>query len=134
MNKDLGILIDDYLDDVARGVELLKELTEGKPPLRAWRDNDIPQKGLLTSGVEYELHGVGCLLSYKDYDVDFDFGPDDRADGFDLWRLTQYVSERGGKYNMYTKSNNLKQDFEQAVKEGTISKSTHQYCNLYFYS
>jgi len=134
MNRNLKNLVDDYLEDVAKGVELLKGLTPGKSPLEAWKDKDIPQKGSLSGGVEYELHGIGCLLVYKDYDVDFDFGPEERIDGFDLWRLTQYVSERGDKYAVYSDSNKLKQDFEQAEKEGYIEKSTHQYCNLYFYS
>jgi hypothetical protein len=134
MIKNLKALIDDYLADVANGIDLFKLKIGDKNPLKAWRDNDIPQKGNLTDDVKYELHGIGCLLVYPEYEVDFDFGPDERIDGFDLWRLSQYVAGRVNRYPEYEDTNNLKRDFEQAVNNGEISKIDHPYCNLYFYS
>lgn len=132
MNKNLNRLIDDYLTDVAYGVSLFKKLTGDKAPLKAWRDNDIPQKGVLSDGIEYELHGIGCLIIYPDYDVDFDFAPNDRIDGFDLWRLSLYLKERVGRYPAYENVDILKKDFEEAIKKGNIAKISHPYCNLYF--
>lgn len=43
----------------------------------------IPQRGFVTDGVTYELHGVGCSVYLSEICVDFDYGPDERVDGFD---------------------------------------------------
>ena len=94
-------MIDDYLADVAIGAALFEKKIDDKHPLEAWRNKDIPQKGDLSEKVKYEFHGIGCLLVFPEYDVDFDFGPDKRIDGFDLWRLSQYVSSRIKKYTEY---------------------------------
>ena len=56
-----------------------------------------------------------------------------RSDGFDLWRLTQYVSSQLNKYPQYKDTEQLKKDFESAIEQELITKLDHSYCNLYFY-
>jgi len=134
MNPKLKTVIDDYLDAVKQGMALFVEKVGDTPPLVAWKEKQIPQKGNLSKEVEYQFHGIGCLLIFSDYEVDFDFGPDDRFDGFDLWRLGQYVSSRLDKYPDYQDEDRLEHDFDQAIKGGEISKLDHPYCRLYFYA
>jgi hypothetical protein len=70
--------------------------------LRAWRRSLLPpdpkdlndgpaisQRGSLDldRGITYSFHGIGCRLDFDGHVIDFDFGPDQRYDGFDAWRL-----------------------------------------------
>ena len=113
IDVNLKIVIEDYLQEVEHAVMLFKDIIGDKNPLKAWKDNDIPQKGKLTEGVEYEFHGIGCVLIYKNHEIDFDFGPEGRYDGFDLWRLTQFIESRAEKYPRYQDKDVLKGDFEK---------------------
>ena len=133
MNHNLKKLIDDYLDDVAKGMALFNKLTGDKRPIKAWRDKEIMQRGSLSKNLKYELHGIGCFLEYPDYYVNFDFGPNGRFDGFDLWRLSEYLSEKKADYPVYKDPELLKQHFEQAVTDGDIAKNTAPYCKLYYF-
>ncbi len=72
-------------------------------------------------------------MIFPEDEVNFDFGPDNHSDGFDLWRLTQYVSSQSNKYPQYKDTEQLKKDFEYAIEQGVIAKLDHSYCNLYFY-
>lgn len=56
--------------------------------------NNIPQVGKLSDTVGYQFHGIGCYLDYGAYYVNFDFGDNQRYDGFDLWRITRYTEEK----------------------------------------
>jgi len=87
---------------------------------------------LALTNVEYQFHGIGCLLIFSDREVDFDFGPENRTDGFDLWRLTEYTLSCPEKYPEYKDKDKLKQDFENAVQQEMITKLDNPYCNLYF--
>ena len=133
IKKPLQKVIDDYLSKVEQGVSLFKKQLGDKHPLQAWGNKDIPQRGKLSDAIEYEFHGIGCALIFSDCEVDFDFGPDDRVDGFDLWRLTQYLLSCPNKYPDYS-ADKIKKDFENALEHKAITKLTHPYCNLYFYS
>ncbi len=134
IDKNLKTVIDDYLVEVQKGINLFKLKIGDTPPLVAWRNNDIPQQGKLSDDVEYQFHGIGCVLVFPEYEVDFDFGPDNRNDGFDLWRLSLYVSSRAERYPYYQDEEKLKKEFENAVEANVIAKLDHPYSNLYFYT
>jgi hypothetical protein len=131
MNQELKRTIDDYLLQVKRAVELFDKQLGVIAPLSAWHTNQIPRKGNLSESVSYEFHGIGCLIIYPDYEVDFDFGPDNRCDGFDLWRLTGFISSFKERYPRYSISENLKKDFESAVADKFVRKIDNS--NLYYY-
>jgi len=60
--------------------------------LRAYRDKTIHKEGKLNDIViEYSFHGGGLYAKLKDREIDFDFGPDYRTDGFDAWRLKEFA-------------------------------------------
>ncbi len=125
-------LISDYLADVQKGISLFKEKIGDTHPLSAWRNDGLPQKGKLSDDVEYQFHGVGCLLIFPEHEVDFDFGLGGRVDGFDLWRLNLYVESSPEKYSYYNGNDLLKKDFELAVEKGEIGKLGDPNCNLYY--
>ncbi|MEW5251109.1 DUF6896 domain-containing protein [Microbulbifer sp. 2201CG32-9] len=134
IDENLKTVIDDYLGEVQKGINLFKSKIGDTPPLVAWRNKDIPQKGKLSDDVKYEFHGIGCVLIFPEYEVDFDFGPDNRSDGFDLWRLHLYVSNRAKKYPYFQDEKKLKKEFENAIEASAIAQLDHPYSNLYFYA
>lgn len=124
-------LVDGYIKRVSRGLMNFKQLIGDAHPLSAWRGKIIPQKGKLSAEINYEFHGIGCLFIYSDCEVDFDFSPDIKLIGFDLWRLSKYAdSFENNPY--YRNKDALKEDFEEALDKNIISKSSEKYCRLYF--
>ena len=87
-------LIADYQEEIKKFMKTFKNEYNRKDILRAWHEGVIEKEGSLPGGVEYELHGIGCRIYYSNIEVDFDFGPNNRFDGFDLWRLKEYLSFR----------------------------------------
>lgn len=95
MKKDVVVsLISDYMRDVRIINDLFAKKYQRKDLLRAWREKVIPQYGIIGDNIEYGFHGIGCCVVFPDREVDFDFGPENRIDGFDLWRLTIYLESR----------------------------------------
>ncbi|WP_442963514.1 DUF6896 domain-containing protein [Pseudomonas sp. CCNWLW23] len=54
--------------------------------------------GEIIDGLEYGLHGVGCAIHFPTELVDFGYGPNNRIDGFDVWRLYMYAADRSEEY------------------------------------
>lgn len=99
--------------------------------LRAWHDGTIPKSGNVTDIIEYELHGIGCFVFFPDREVNFDFGPELWADGFDLWRLKDYLNNRPDISKSLSKDE-LETNFYDLIKRGVIKK-IYQTSNLYFF-
>ncbi|MBC3304342.1 hypothetical protein H0Z09_24715 [Pseudomonas sp. SWRI18] len=131
-NKTLESLIHEYLAHVKEATDLLESSFGTKNILGLWRSKRIPQRGSVTDNVTYELHGIGCRVYLPDACIDFDYGPDDRVDGFDLWRLYMYVCEVPHKYQKYTEESALKEDFNEYLKLGKAKKIPNSMSNLYF--
>ena len=112
-------------------VSLFKQEIGETAPLKAWHDGQLPQTGKLSDEIEYQFHGIACLLIFSDYEVDFDFGPEGRMDGFDLWRLNGYLGSCKDKYSAYSEEQ-LKNDFTAAVSSGEIYKLQKSSSNLYY--
>jgi hypothetical protein len=53
--------------------------------------NLLPKEGVV-NGVSYNFHGVGCYFEFDGGHIDIDFGPDGRCDGFDEFRLNDYLN------------------------------------------
>jgi hypothetical protein len=121
--KGILKLINDYQNAVKFGVEQMQKEFNTKQLLRAWGSKAIPKEGVLKSGIEYDFHGVGCMLTINNLDVDFDFGPDDRCDGFDAWRLGLFVNERPRLYKRYFENEQLlKNDFQELIEKNIVIK------------
>jgi hypothetical protein len=82
--------------------------------------------------ITYELHGVGCAVYFPDLCIDFDYGPDDRTDGFDVWRLYIFACELPLKYKKYTDKGVLENEFKEYVTLGKVEKISSSTDELYF--
>jgi hypothetical protein len=57
------------------------------------KSKTVPATGILGDGTKYTFHGVGCSIESGEGDINFDFGPYGRCDGFDGWRLSAYARQ-----------------------------------------
>lgn len=59
----------------------------------SWRPDGVPARGWLdeAKAIFYRFHGIGCCVEFGSINVDFDFGPGGRHDGFDAWRLSRFA-------------------------------------------
>lgn len=115
-------LIKGFLSKVEEGTTLLKKKFGTQNILRLWRSGQIERCGEIIDGVEYELHGVGCAIHFPTELVDFDYGPNNRIDGFDVWRLYMYAADRPEEYKKYTDINFLESEFKSYIDSGRIKK------------
>lgn len=112
--------IKDYQNAIEHGLALFDAQYGRRDILAAWREKVIPKSGVLRDGVEYELHGIGCCFHFSDFEVDFDFAPNGRADGFDLWRLGKYVRQFPSRYPDGQDKNLLAIAFDDLVSKGVM--------------
>ncbi|MBJ7372066.1 MULTISPECIES: DUF6896 domain-containing protein [Pseudomonas] len=115
-------LIKDFLSKVQKGTTLLQEKFGTRNILRLWRSGQIERCGEVNDGVEYELHGIGCAIHFPNESVDFDYGSNNRIDGFDEWRLYMYATDRPLKYKKYTDMKFLESEFKTYIDAGRIEK------------
>ena len=124
-------LINDYQNEVQKFMERFESKYKCSDVLRAWREEIIEKEGHLPDGIEFELHGIGCRIYYPDHEVDFDFGPENRSDGFDLWRLKKYLSQRKDIQQILSVSE-LEAIFKELEHENIIAK-IYDNSNLHFF-
>lgn len=129
---NLETLIHEYLTQVEKATILLEQTFGTKNILQLWRSKEIPQRGRITDNISYELHGIGCRVDFSGVCIDFDYGPNERVDGFDPWRLYIYACEVPHRYKKYTNQNTLKLEFNNYVAQGKAQKITDSMSTLYF--
>jgi hypothetical protein len=115
-------LIVDFLSKVDKATSLLEEKFGTRCILRLWRTNKIERCGTIVDNITYELHGVGCAIRLPEVCIDFDYGPNGRTDGFDVWRLYMYACELPLKYQKYTDKKLLTAEFEDYISTGKIEE------------
>ena len=130
--QTLEHLITEYLEQVKKATDLLEQVFGTKNIIGLWRSKKIPQRGTVAANVTYELHGIGCSVYLSEICVDFDYGLDDRVDGFDSWRLYMYACETPCKYKKYTDKQALEREFNAYLKKGKAKKIEGSTSNLYF--
>ena len=131
MNSELLKIISDFQAKVKEANELLIQHLEIEEPHN--RPPTIEQVGLLGGKHKYFFHGVGCKVQISKKDViDFDWGENGRIDGFDEWRLCQFVRTRSKKYPSISEVD-IKKWFQDAAKENEIALSKSQEYGDLFY-
>lgn len=121
-------LITDYQVNVERVMTAFKQEFNRTDLLTAYRHDKIyPQVGKLKKYdiKRYSFHGIGLAVDFDDntsVDFDFAFLPEQRHDGFDLWRLGEFVSTRPNKYKKYLDNKRLETDFNEQIERGVIVK------------
>jgi hypothetical protein len=134
-------LITDYQKNVENVMEAFKQEFSRTDLLAAYRHDKIyPQVGKLKKHhiKRYAFHGIGLAVDFDDntsVDFDFAFLPEQRHDGFDLWRLGGFVSSHANKYKKYLDKKKLEDDFNSLIEKGIIVKpDVSPSTSLYFLS
>ena len=150
MDPTIIPLIHTYQQYVAEAIALFRSnLGVRGHLLRAWRRSllppdttsaedgpAIPQHGILDAErrIAYSFHGIGCRLQFGDHMVDFDFGPDQRFDGFDAWRL-HLLAESLPDFHQFSDLDITQQHLSQLATAGRITKLDSTIgSHLYFFT
>lgn len=145
LRKDFNVytivdLITDYQENVQKVMDAFKKEFNRSDLLIAYRHDKIyPQVGNLKKYQikRYAFHGMGLVVDFDDntsVDFDFAFLPEQRHDGFDLWRLGEFVSSRPNKYKKHLDKNKLEEDFNKLVESKAIVKpDINPSTSLYFF-
>ncbi len=93
-----------------------------KDLLRAYHDKTIPKEGKLSDIVRhYSFHGAGLYAKLEHKEIDFDFGPDNRVDGFDAMRLGQFANSQKDLKGIWSELV-IQRKLEQLQTDGIIAK------------
>ena len=131
-------IIKDYQLSSDKAVRIFKEKYKVNNILEGWHDRVYEQTGkLVDEGLYfYAFHGIGLAAHFKDKIVDFDFAyfPEPRHDGFDLWRLTNFIQNQRNKYPDYKDIEKIEKEFYELIKNGVIAKpKLENSTTLYFF-
>lgn len=96
MHAEILQIIKDYLALTCEYVAQLRQESGQQNLLRGVVTKAVPRKGTLGKDkkVKFAFHGGGCCIAAAEFVLDFDFGPNERTDGFDAWRLYHFAQSR----------------------------------------
>lgn len=138
MTTTLLDIIQDYQLSADKAVRIFKEKYKVNDILEGWHSRVYEQTGkLIDEGLYfYAFHGIGLAAHFKDKIVDFDFAyfPEPRHDGFDLWRLSNFIQNQYNKYPDYKDKEKIEKEFNELIKNGVIAKpKLENSTTLYFF-
>jgi hypothetical protein len=89
---------------------------------RAVERGEMPAVGTLDDRYEtrFRFHGTGCRLESDRGEVDFDFGPASRHDGFDGWRLWIFAQSRQKDYPQFQRLEVVESALGELVTDGIV--------------
>lgn len=128
MNHELKLIIDEYLENVAKlCTVMLKELgLKTKRELLLYlRENKIWE--LSIQGINYQFHGRGCYARYDGKYINWDFGYRSRWCGIDPWFIAITLQENGSKYSEYFDGKMIQEECEKAVQNNEMFLIYGQY-------
>ncbi|MBW4488992.1 MAG: hypothetical protein KME12_14485 [Trichocoleus desertorum ATA4-8-CV12] len=129
MVEKLIQLIHEYQNRVREAVELFERYKGLKRPQRLleWQLSGIPQRGYLdpSEKISYFFHGYGCCVRLPSGHVDWDFGREGQIDGFDAWRLYDFVERGTQNFPEFRDEEVLKSVFAEAESKGLFHKSDY---------
>lgn len=122
LTRALRRLISEYQSHVSAFVQAFRSRFDVEDLLEAWNEGEVPQAGTLDDRFEtrYEFHGVGCRFESDRGEVNFDFGPDGRHDGFDGWRLWILAQSRPDNYPKFQRLEVVESVLGELVTDGLV--------------
>ncbi len=137
-NITLIDIIKEYQAGADKAVCIFKDKYKVNDILEGWHNRVYEQTGkLIDVGLYfYAFHGIGLAAHFKDKIVDFDFAyfPEPRHDGFDLWRLTNFIQNQRNKYPDYKDKEKIEKEFNELIQKGVIAKpKLENSTTLYFF-
>jgi hypothetical protein len=83
----------DYVSDIISVVELMKIEGHRRNPEQSWQQALYKTGTIKEHDLEYDFHGIGCWVKWKDRVIDFDFRGDvgNTIFGIDRWFAAYYL-------------------------------------------
>lgn len=126
MNKELVELINEFNAAQIKAVELLESEFNCPRPISS---DDfiircvpiIRKSNYESAGCKIRPHGIGMEVTTSGTIIDFDFGQNGEFNGFDAWRLSEFVKNNKLKTTL-TSEKDIESEITKAIKEGEIIK------------
>jgi hypothetical protein len=112
-------LIRRYVDVAASFAAKLREELGQQDLLSAVSSRKVPRGGTLHGGARYHFHGIGCSIEDPTLNIDFDFGPKGRSDGFDAWRLLAFARQLP-EFSALHDRKVIENGLEELRRDGTV--------------
>ena len=116
MDKELLPLIRDYLECSNKYCSMLMSTYKESVSLQRAKILKILPKTGTIGNVSYNFRGRGCYFRDAGTEIDIDFGPGGRNDGFDNYRLKKYLTSKGISTGEFDKQ------FDELISNGSIRK------------
>jgi hypothetical protein len=141
LSKETNLIdiIKAYQEGADKAVKIFKSKFKIDNILEGCRHYKLyPQVGqLIDEGIyRYAFHGAGLCVYFKDMMIDFDFEecPELRHDGFELWKLKQFITNQKNKYKDYQDEQKVEDEFNELIKQEIIVKAQTKYnSSIYFF-
>jgi hypothetical protein len=91
-------LIHSYRALASKAVLSMRQHFRTENLLSARRQGLIPPRGKI-GATAFSFHGVGCWFQLPNGSIDVDFGPGEKFDGFDAWRLKSLIDDNPAIWN-----------------------------------
>jgi hypothetical protein len=119
-----------YMCDALRDTYNIKEETL----LGARRMSLLPKEGMLEEGFTYSFHGGGCYFEFENGTIDVEFGPNGRCDGFDAYRLHDFlITSKKNEYKYISSSKEIQEAIDHLFKyKKIIQLKQYPNDNLYY--
>ncbi|MBC7890616.1 MAG: hypothetical protein H7Y12_00260 [Sphingobacteriaceae bacterium] len=126
-------LIQLYQEKVNEVLNIFKQKWGNEFAVTERRRLNIPRMGRFSKyGVKrYGFHGIGLYTNLNGIEVDFDFGPDGRTDGFDWWRLYQFADNFPERFGVFNDSKLVESALAELERKGVIHRLPNS--SLYFF-
>lgn len=123
LSDKLVRLIHDYQEQVSAFVSALRHHYDVEDVFEVRRQLN-QQRGKLDDRNEthFYFHGVGCWFTAGRGEVDFDFGPDQRHDGFDGWRLWLYAKSLPNEFPEFQRLEIVESVLGELVTDGVVHR------------
>ncbi|MCD9014398.1 DUF6896 domain-containing protein [Parachryseolinea silvisoli] len=131
---DIEEILKDYLKDIISVVEIMK--TEGfrRNSEQSWQEALYKTGTIDEHDLEYNFHGMGCWVKWKDRIIDFDFRGDveNTIFGIDPWFAACYLQSLrlSGFDDVDFCQEQISKVIEKLADKGRLAKRN----NVYFYS
>ena len=124
LSDKLVRLIHDYQEQVSTFVAALRRQYDVEDVFDIRRRQLVRGQGKLDDqkGTIFQFHGVGCWFKSGRAEVDFDFGPDDRHDGFDGWRLWHFAQCLPNEYPEFQRLEVVESVLGELVTDGLVHR------------
>ena len=101
MDDKIKNVVNDYLEIVAKVLNLLEEKFGKINYILAKNTEQVPKRGFLDNDemIRYNLHGAGITVDFEDVSIvfDFDFNSNNHF-GFNAWQLERFTKLNPEKY------------------------------------